>query len=148
MLSKQLPEKLKNELEGILAWAVQGCLEWQRNGLGVPLHVKMATDEYAKEMDSFVRFFEDQCDMAAELKTGNKELFHNYLVWCQEEGEPPLNKTMFGKKLSEKGFVSYKDRSGRGWKGIGLIFDNQFSSTPPSLLPGRGAVSPEVSPAM
>ena len=31
---KVLPEKLKAEVPGILAWAVRGCLDWQRGGLG------------------------------------------------------------------------------------------------------------------
>jgi putative DNA primase/helicase len=33
---KDLPDKLRRELPGILAWAVQGCLDWQREGLGMP----------------------------------------------------------------------------------------------------------------
>ena len=31
---KNLPEKLKAESPGILKWAVGGCLDWQRDGLG------------------------------------------------------------------------------------------------------------------
>ena len=31
---KDLLNKLKAELGGILAWAVQGCLEWQRDRVG------------------------------------------------------------------------------------------------------------------
>jgi putative DNA primase/helicase len=33
---KQLTEKLKPEWSGILRWAVDGCLEWQRIGLTPP----------------------------------------------------------------------------------------------------------------
>ena len=32
----ELPEKLRGELSGILAWAVRGCMEWQRVGLAEP----------------------------------------------------------------------------------------------------------------
>jgi P4 family phage/plasmid primase-like protien len=31
---RELPAKLREELPGIMAWAVRGCLDWQRNGLG------------------------------------------------------------------------------------------------------------------
>ena len=31
-----LPDKLAREFDGILAWLVRGCLEWQRDGLKVP----------------------------------------------------------------------------------------------------------------
>jgi putative DNA primase/helicase len=34
---KKLGQKLLAELPGILAWAVRGCLDWQKNGLGNPI---------------------------------------------------------------------------------------------------------------
>ena len=40
---KSLPAKLLAELPGILNWALQGCLEWQKNGLGEPDAVTKAT---------------------------------------------------------------------------------------------------------
>jgi putative DNA primase/helicase len=46
-----LPDKLKAEWPGILAWAVQGCLEWQTSGLGIPKEVEQATEEYRADMD-------------------------------------------------------------------------------------------------
>jgi putative DNA primase/helicase len=46
-----LGEKLKAEAPGILAWAVRGCLEWQRMGLEEPECVQKATGDYAEEMD-------------------------------------------------------------------------------------------------
>src|SRR5262249_2779383 len=42
---RALPEKLAAESEGVLAWLVRGCLEWQRHGLGEPAAVKTATSE-------------------------------------------------------------------------------------------------------
>src|SRR5262249_29436106 len=47
-----LQEKLRQELPGILAWAVSGCIEWQMNGLQEPEEVKGATDDYRVEMDT------------------------------------------------------------------------------------------------
>ena len=46
---RELVSKLKEELPGILNWAIKGCLAWQKDGLGVPEEVKAATDEYRKE---------------------------------------------------------------------------------------------------
>jgi putative DNA primase/helicase len=40
---KKLPEKLRAELPGILAWVVQGCLQWRRGGLQAPEEVRQAT---------------------------------------------------------------------------------------------------------
>ena len=36
VVDKLLPEKLKAEWPGILRWMIDGCLEWQRDGLGTP----------------------------------------------------------------------------------------------------------------
>ena len=47
---KELLAKLL-ELPGILAWAVRGCLEWQKVGLGLPTSVSEATREYREECD-------------------------------------------------------------------------------------------------
>ena len=41
-----LADKLKAGLPEIMAWAVKGCLEWQRQGLGIPEEVKTATEVY------------------------------------------------------------------------------------------------------
>ena len=40
-----LDEKLKEQAPGILAWLVEGCLLWQKNGLQIPIKVKRASEE-------------------------------------------------------------------------------------------------------
>ena len=47
-----LAEKLKEEWSGILAWAIEGCLEWQRIGLIPPSAVTKATENYLTEEDA------------------------------------------------------------------------------------------------
>ena len=47
---KKLPEKLRAERSGILAWAVRGCLDWQKNGLGEAEEVRAATETYRAEI--------------------------------------------------------------------------------------------------
>ena len=51
---KTLKAKLLEELPGILAWAVEGCLRWQRDGLGMCESVQAATSEYRAESDRTV----------------------------------------------------------------------------------------------
>src|SRR5262249_19861433 len=48
---KNLEQKLKKELPGILAWIVRGCVEWQKRGLIVPEAIVDATKEYEIESD-------------------------------------------------------------------------------------------------
>src|SRR5207249_3939926 len=58
---KNLPDKLRAELTGILRWAVEGCLSWQKEGLGTPPDVIQATASYRAEMDLLADFIADEC---------------------------------------------------------------------------------------
>ena len=58
---RQLPLKLKDEWPGILRWAVEGCLKWQQEELGLPKAVEVANQEYRSEMDILAPFIEDCC---------------------------------------------------------------------------------------
>ncbi|MFW2542014.1 hypothetical protein ACN2XU_05180 [Primorskyibacter sp. 2E107] len=42
----RLPDRLLAERDGILAWALRGCLEWQETGLRPPEAVMAATEDY------------------------------------------------------------------------------------------------------
>lgn len=58
---RKLPEKLRAEAPGILAWAVRGCLDWQREGLGIPDEVRTATQAYRQEEDIVGQFIAECC---------------------------------------------------------------------------------------
>lgn len=120
---KGLDDKLKAELPGILAWAVQGCLEWQTAGLQTPDEVKNATSEYRNEMD-VVGLFLDECCLvkpeSTEVKTVSGKLYEVYKDWCEGNGEHALNNQKFGKRLSEKGLRSGKTSGKNWWYGIGV----------------------------
>jgi putative DNA primase/helicase len=48
-----LYQKLMNELPGILAWAVRGCMAWQKHGLHPPKVVLEEVNAYRKDEDAF-----------------------------------------------------------------------------------------------
>ena len=64
---KSLPLKLRQELPGLLAWAVAGCLEWQKSGLGVPDAVEQATKGYKEEMDVLGQFIDERCTIHEDI---------------------------------------------------------------------------------
>ena len=121
----QLREKLLAEAPGILAWMVQGCLEWQRIGLGYPKAVKDATAGYRAEMDILGMFFSDCCVENERASVTAKDLYGAYSRWCEATGEKPMTQTMVGKRLTERGFDSAQVGKGRArtWIGIGLRSD-------------------------
>jgi len=59
----KLREKLKTELPGILNWALEGCLDWQTNGLITPKKVEDATEEYKNDMDIIKAWSGDCCEL-------------------------------------------------------------------------------------
>ena len=51
-LDRTLRDKLRGELGGILKWAIEGAVEWQRIGLAPPRVVVEATSEYFQGEDT------------------------------------------------------------------------------------------------
>jgi putative DNA primase/helicase len=121
---KNLYNKLKKEVEGIFAWAVQGCLLWRKHGLGEPEEVKAATDSYREEMDLLAEFLKDRCILRPEAKVSRRELFEAYVSWCQENGQPPAASRSFVAGMREKGFKECRGgpKGLRGWAGIEPAF--------------------------
>jgi P4 family phage/plasmid primase-like protien len=149
----KLPEKLRAELPGVLAWMVEGCLEWQEHGLGEPESVRQATDQYRAEMDTLAAFIEDRCVVREGLVAPATPLYKQYQMWCDDAGEKPETQKMFGMRLRERGFVSDKIKRGphkdrKGWFGIGLRADQpdpedpESSNDEPSGSPGAGDEGP------
>jgi putative DNA primase/helicase len=125
----KLPAKLREELPGVLAWAVRGCVEWGPNGLGSAAAVESATAEYRAETDVIERFFEDECEFGPEKRVTRSALFEAWERWCDAEGEDAGKQTGFTRTMKErgvvKGFREGKVEKVRGWHGVGL-------TTPPS----------------
>jgi putative DNA primase/helicase len=111
-----MPDRLKAELPGILAWAVAGCLLWQQNGLQPPADVIAATEDYRVESDVLGQFLEDCCETGPGLEVRSSELYAAYKGWAKEAGEYVWSHTAFGRKLEDRGFgvrkVSTKLRLG------------------------------------
>ncbi len=118
---RQLPEKLRAELPGILSWAIRGCLDWQKLGLSPPDEVRQATQAYREEQDLLGGFITDRCDVAAGNKESAASLFDEYVVWAQDSGEQPVTKRTFGRLLRDRGFADGKGTGGtRMWLGLCL----------------------------
>lgn len=120
---KNFPAKIMaKELPGILAWAVQGCLLWQQEGIMAPDIVAAATREYREEMDSFSHFFNECCVVKENARVTNKMLRAKYDEWCKENGEWALTQKPFSQKLLERGYEK-RNSSANGsaeWYGFAL----------------------------
>jgi putative DNA primase/helicase len=118
---KDLINKLKAELPGILRWAVEGCMLWQSEGLEPPDSVKAATGDYQSEMDVIGDFIAECCDVVPDAKTPFKDLFFKYSLWSSKDGNDSLDQNDFARALAERGFTSGKNKAlGRYRSGIRL----------------------------
>jgi putative DNA primase/helicase len=117
---KALPEKLESERAGLLRWAVEGCLAWQREGLEPPKAVTEATADYRDEMDAVGAFLDECCTRDPGAETTAARLFERYSEWCEEHSEKPMSKIELGARLAEKGFTRGRTKAGRFWRGLSV----------------------------
>jgi putative DNA primase/helicase len=115
---KQLLEKLMAELTGILAWAVEGCLDWQKHGLGEPVEVQEATSQYRTEMDTLESFMNERCERGAQYSVLAANIYDGYKKWCEFTLEHPMTQQKFGLRLRKMEFTSTRLRGQRYWQGI------------------------------
>jgi putative DNA primase/helicase len=109
------------EQTAILAWLVQGCLEWQRRGLDVPDRVRDYTAEYRAENDPLAEWITDECDLNADHWTAARALRDAYERWCEQTGTKPIDGgTPWGSALKARDCTRSKRLAGHGWRGISL----------------------------
>ena len=114
---KTLPVKLAAEAEGILAWMVQGCVEWQRTGLQIPDSVRAATAEYRSEQDTLGRFAEQCCIISGMVRVKFAQLYDSLTKWCEENGDNLPSKRFVSSWLKEHDF---KDTTNNGLWFLGI----------------------------
>jgi putative DNA primase/helicase len=119
----ELPEKLKAEWPGILAWMIEGAVLWQRMGLAPPPVVVDATAEYFERESAVGLWLEERCvkDPAAEEAT--RALHRDFQSWAARAGERSLSERKFAQKLAEvSGLANGKvhKRTARGFFGVAL----------------------------
>jgi putative DNA primase/helicase len=120
---KTLPAKLKDELPGILAWAVRGCLAWQSEGFAAPEAVTAATAAYREESDVLGEFLAEHCLLRPELQTPAADLYGRYQEWTKASRSEELSQKAFGARLRERGLQREKSNLTKRivWHGIGLL---------------------------
>ena len=137
-----LLKKLQAEAPGILYKLVEGCLAWQSKGLVPPEKVTLATNEYREEMDVLAEFMEDRCILGPSFTVVKKQLYTDYVEWCEEIKQRPQSYSLFNRQLSERDFqskvssqyVNGKKHSVRVWKGMTLRHLIKAPVTPMSKI--------------
>jgi putative DNA primase/helicase len=97
---------------------VQGCLDWQRDGLAQPQVVLDSTEEYFEEEDAVSQWLDEDCEEDSREETMLMDLFPRWKMWAQQHGEKPgtsrdlsarLSKMFERSRMGKGGKVSFKD---------------------------------------
>lgn len=115
---RALPELLAGPeaQRAILAWAVEGCVAWHRDGLGPPEPVRDATQAFREDMDVERLFVREQLRASEHHQITAAQLFTEFKDFARDRGLPqPTSKKRLGEVLRAEGYRSYRSAGERGW---------------------------------
>jgi putative DNA primase/helicase len=105
----------------VLAWAVEGCLRWQREGMHVPDAVKRSTAAYREESDPLALFIQDCLKFNPVAWSTWADIWHTYNEYAEEMGTTEKYRVA-PKRLQERlrshECLAERRRIGRGWLGV------------------------------
>jgi putative DNA primase/helicase len=96
----KLPEKLKAESPGIMAWAIEGARKWYADGLAIPGSVEDASRDYMAEHDDIAMWIEECCKTDAGTHARSSDLYASFRRWKQSRGEHEPSQTVWGEKMT------------------------------------------------
>ena len=117
-----LEEKLRQELAGILAWAVEGAVEWHRDGLTAPQSVMLATLNYRQSSDPLAEFISDCCYVGEGARATRGQLYEAYKAWAKGQGYGErewLGVRYFARRIEER-WPNRPSHGARYYFGVGV----------------------------
>jgi len=115
--------RLEAEYPGALAWAVEGCLDWQKHGAGglnEPESMLAAKAGYKEDVDSLKMFLEECCIVGEGLKCTPAEMSAAYSTWCKENNVQRFGAQTLEKEMGVRGLYKKKSTGKRRWEGVAI----------------------------
>lgn len=112
--------ELLREGPGILSWMLEGLRDWQQNPQWTAPEVLAATEAYRSEQDAIGGFLADCCELGPRFTVGVAELYNVYERFCNESGEEPQTKKVFGTTLKGRGIDQRRIGHGVGRQWVGI----------------------------
>jgi putative DNA primase/helicase len=117
---------IAEELPGVLAWMVEGCLEWQKRGnlkTAAPEGIKVARENYRADTDVIGQWLKDQTveveGKEALVKSG--EAYKSFEQYCRGMNIGAMSQPQFLRELEGRpGIERSRDTSKRGFYGFKL----------------------------
>ena len=116
---------VREEGAGILAWLVQGALQWREQKLNPPDAALMAKEDYKRSEDEHQQWLEDECVIDMERTTlssasESKVLWAHNRQWRQENGYMPIGQRAFTEMVKKKGYHYHNAGGFRGFPQISI----------------------------
>jgi len=125
----ELTENLKTEWPGILAWIIEGCLEWQTEGLGARQAVTAATAEYLESEDAIAAWIDERCERKPDAWAASSMLFASWAEWATAAGEALGSQRKLNQKLVDRKFSKHRLNTGEGFYGLCVLPRDEPEST-------------------
>jgi putative DNA primase/helicase len=122
-VNKHLANELEAEWPGILAWAIEGCLEWQRIGLCPPKAVTDATESYLESEDILGEWIDECCIRDANAWESSTALFNSWKGWAVGREEWIGSVKTFSARLEDRGEFKKRrnpEKTKHGFAGLRL----------------------------
>lgn len=101
--NKDLREQLRDEVSGILAWLVRGCLEYQLHGLNPPKAALEAAAKYRRDEDILAPFIEEHLTVNTLKRTPASELYDRFSKWYEDNiSKKGITQTRFGRIMGKR----------------------------------------------
>lgn len=124
VVDTELLPKLLQELPGILSWAIEGCLDWQSNGLITPAAVREASEAYMDEADPVEEWIASSVEKDPQGFELTRDLYKSWAAFANDRGYTIYDAGWLGRALSDKQYDRAQRRIGRqvlrGFKGLTL----------------------------
>jgi putative DNA primase/helicase len=129
-INPDLKDQLRQEevKSAVLAWAVRGCLAWQKNGqrFNPPLSSRDALEKYRLSEDYLEGFILERCQIGKDYREQAGPLHEAYATWHVEEfgaSSKPLGRRKFCEAMAGK---FEKQDDGRHHHYLGLRLKSAF----------------------
>lgn len=114
-----LPDKLRAEYPGILAWAIEGARKWAAGGLAIPAAVTEASAQYMAEQNDLELWIADCCQRSPQASASAASLYESFKHWKDRNGEHAPSVKTFSQRL-ERMFDKRRTRVGMEFTGLSL----------------------------
>ena len=115
----------ENSGEAVLAWMIEGAKKIiEKNYVSsMPAAVQEAIAAYRENNDWWSAFVEECCETGPEIKGKSGDLYQEYRVYCQRNGDFIRNKADFYAEMENQGYKKKKTNKGTIVQGLSVKFD-------------------------